>query len=120
MFSRLLACLTVSRRCSFIYACHLCRSLLLIPGEEPESFTPPCDLRITNVALGDELEDETGRTSVKLTYTHPSGGDSDDEEDSEDGDKDSVDDLEPITTVLCSLTPGKVRVDALLQFLSAN
>lgn len=82
----------------------------MIPGE-PDEFTPPCDLRITNVALGDELEDETGRTTLKLTYRHPSSrDDSDDEgEEKDEKDEDEEDDEdEPITTVLCSLTPGKV------------
>lgn len=83
------------------------RSLVLIPGE-PEAFIPPCDIKITNVALGDELEDETGRTTLKLTYTHPSP-ENDSESDEEDKDEESDDENEPITTVLCSLTPGKVH-----------
>ena len=54
------------------------------------------------MALGDELADESGRTSIKLTYQPPGGGD--DDEDYEDDDTESPD---PVTTVLCSLTPGK-------------
>lgn len=55
------------------------------------------------MALGDELADDNGRTSVKLTYQTPSPDDDEDEEDEEEGG-------DPVTTVLCSLTPGKVRV----------
>lgn len=83
----------------------LCRSLELKPGE-PVSVVPPSDLRITNVALADELADENGRSSVKLTYRGPSDHDSEDEQ-SED-EEEEEDDAEPVTTVLCSLTPGKV------------
>ncbi|KAI0772588.1 hypothetical protein BC629DRAFT_1583140 [Irpex lacteus] len=74
-------------------------SLELQPGQT-ESFVPPGDLRITNVALGAELADENGRTSVKLTYQAPGGSDEDEEDEEDEGG-------EPVTTVLCSLTPGK-------------
>ena len=70
----------------------------------------PSDLRITNVALGDELADNEGRTSLKLTY-HPAGSDESDDEDEEESNEDE--DTEPVTTVLCSLTPGKVCFDRL-------
>ena len=85
------------------------RSLELQPGK-PQTFVVPNDLRITNVALGAELQEENGRTSVKLTYTQPKPSDSDEEdEDEEDEDKEDEDtEDEPISTVLCSLTPGKV------------
>ena len=80
------------------------------PGE-PAVISPPADLRITNVALGDEVADESGRTTVKLVYRTPGqGGDSDDEdedEDEEDEDEEKPEQLS--TTVLCSLTCGKVR-----------
>lgn len=56
------------------------------------------------MALGDELADEKGRTSVKLTYQAPGAPDEDDE-DEEDEEEEGG---EPVTTVLCSLTPGKV------------
>ena len=70
-------------------------------SKEPLSFIPQSDLRITNIALGDELADASGRTSVKLTYQTPIKLDDNDEEDEESA--------EPIsTTVLGSLTPGKV------------
>lgn len=84
---------------------HLIRSLELKPGQT-ESFVPPGDLRITNVALGDELADEKARTSVKLTYQAPGGPD--EEDDDEEDDEDEEEGGEPVTTVLCSLTPGKV------------
>lgn len=71
------------------------------PGEEPLEFIPQSDLRITNIALGDVLADPSGRTSIKLTYQTPVKLDSDDE--------DNEDAPDPIsTTVLGSLTPGKV------------
>jgi FK506-binding nuclear protein len=77
------------------------RSLALKPSKEPLSFIPQSDLRITNIALGDELADASGRTSIKLTYQTPIEVDDDDDDESP----------EPIsTTVLGSLTPGKVRV----------
>jgi FK506-binding nuclear protein len=77
------------------------RSLPLKPSKEPFTFIPQSDLRITNIALGDELSDPSGRTSVKLTYQTPIKLDDDEEEDAE-----SPDPLS--TTVLGSLTPGKV------------
>jgi FK506-binding nuclear protein len=73
----------------------------LKPSKEPFSFIPQSDLRITNIALGDELSDASGRTSVKLTYQTPVKIDDDDD------DAESPDPLS--TTVLGSLTPGKVR-----------
>ena len=82
------------------------RSIALKPSKEPLSFIPQSDLRITNIALGDELEDASGRTSVKLIYQTPIKLDDDDDDDEESA--------EPIsTTVLGSLTPGKVRVRSL-------
>ena len=73
------------------------------PSKEPFTFIPQSDLRITNIALGDELSDPSGRTSVKLTYQTPIRLD----DDEEDEDAESPDPLS--TTVLGSLTPGKVR-----------
>lgn len=80
----------------------LYRNLVITPGK-PEAFIPQSDLRITNVALGDELADESGRTTVKLTYQTLV-----DIDDDESADEEAP--QEPIsTTVLCSLTAGKVR-----------
>ena len=77
---------------------------------------PLRDLRITNVALGEELVDENGRTSVRLVYIGPSAdSDEEDEEDEKDEDKDEEKDDEDegssdaVPTILCSLTPGKVK-----------
>ncbi|OBZ68036.1 hypothetical protein A0H81_11836 [Grifola frondosa] len=57
-------------------------SIEIKPGQ-PEPFTPATDLRITNIALGDELADESGRTTVKLVYHTPGSGEDSDEEDEE-------------------------------------
>jgi FK506-binding nuclear protein len=79
----------------------------LKPSDEPLSFIPQSDLRITNIALADELADASGRTSVKLTYQTPIKMNDDEDDD----DEDEEEALEPLsTTVLGSLTPGKVRV----------
>lgn len=86
-----------------------CRSLTVSPGD-PTVITPPADLRITNVALGDQIADESSRTTIKLTYRTPGAGagDEDDEEDEED-DEETDKPEELSTAVLCSLTFGKVR-----------
>lgn len=71
----------------------------MTPGK-PEAVVPQADIRITNVALGDILANASGRTTVKLTYDTPAKLDSDDEDEPK---------IEPqLTTVLCSLTAGKV------------
>lgn len=62
-------------------------------------------MRITNIALGDVLADQKGRTTVKLIYLPPSAP----ENDEDDGEEDEEGTGEPVATVLCSLTPGKVR-----------
>lgn len=67
------------------------------------SVIPQGDLVITNAALGAELTDPSGRTSVKLTYMRPVKVTDDDEDDDEKDDEDVQ-----VETVLCSLTPGKV------------
>jgi len=85
-------------------------SLAIKPGKK-EIVLPQSDLRITNVALDHELADPSGRTSVKFTFTTPVQIDSDD-------DGDDVP-MEPLsTTVLCSLTPGKIEqsmIDLILE-----
>ena len=59
------------------------------------------------MALGDALADSNGRSTVKITYNTPASHDSDDED--EDGeDEDEEPDFNEVTTVLCSLTAGKV------------
>ncbi|TFY83012.1 hypothetical protein EWM64_g1005 [Hericium alpestre] len=74
-------------------------SLAVTPGE-PQAFTPQADVRITNVALGDELKDEISRTTVKLHYSKPVNVDDDEAEEAQGA-------LE--TTVLGSLIPGKIE-----------
>ena len=67
------------------------------------SVIPQGDLVITNAALGVQLADSSGRSSVKLTYMRPVKVTDDDEDDEEKDDEDVQ-----VETVLCSLTPGKV------------
>ncbi|KAL1405046.1 peptidylprolyl isomerase fpr3 [Vanrija albida] len=66
-------------------------SLTLLPGE-PVPIYVPADFEITNVALGEELRNETGRSVVKVTHNpiDPAllASDSDDEFDSDDEDFD--------------------------------
>ncbi|KIP04109.1 hypothetical protein PHLGIDRAFT_31510 [Phlebiopsis gigantea 11061_1 CR5-6] len=85
-----------------------------VSAEEPVEFSPRADLHVKNVTLGVDLEDENGRSTLKLVYLGPPvDGDSDEEdEDKEDGAPELVE------TVLCSLTPGKienVKVDLILE-----
>lgn len=81
---------------------------MLTPGEV-EVVVPQGDLQIKNAALPDELQDNSARTSVKLTYQSLASLD-DDEDDEDDDDDDEPPKGPSVTTVLCSLTPGKVRV----------
>ncbi|KAG1809440.1 uncharacterized protein BJ212DRAFT_608783 [Suillus subaureus] len=81
-------------------------SIVLTPGQK-ETIVPQADLQIKNAALGEELSDESGRTTVKLTYINPAK--IDDEEEDE-VDQESPED--EITTVLCSLTAGKIEQSA--------
>lgn len=82
------------------------RSTVVKPGQTV-SVVPQSDLVITNAALGTELADSTGRTSVKLTYMRPVKITSDDE-DEKGGDDEDDDEAAEVETVLCSFTPGKV------------
>jgi FK506-binding nuclear protein len=72
------------------------------------SVIPQGDLVVTNAALGAELADSSGRTSVKLTYMRPVKV-TDDDEDDEEKDEEDDEDVQ-VETVLCSLTPGKVSI----------
>lgn len=78
-----------------------CRSALLEPGKKTK-ITPQADIRVTTAALGDKLEDDDSRTSVKLTYLAPVAPET------EDDDEDEDEDLQQSSTILCSLTPGRV------------
>ena len=78
------------------------------PGEDGiESFIPQSDLRITNVALGAELQDESARSTIKIHYKSLAASDDEDEDEDEDK-EDKEDGPELVETVLASLTPGKV------------
>ena len=76
------------------------------PGQAVSVF-PQGDLVITNAALGAELADPTGRTSVKLTYMRAVKVTPDDEDEEEEDEEDDDSDAQ-VETVLCSFTPGKV------------
>ncbi|KAM6502457.1 hypothetical protein JOM56_002434 [Amanita muscaria] len=78
-------------------------SLELTPGNE-EIVVPPEDVRITNVSLGDVLVDPTGRSTIKITYS-PLGESYSIEDESEDEEEVPSEK----TTVLCSLTAGKLE-----------
>ncbi|KAI9509715.1 hypothetical protein F5148DRAFT_1185335 [Russula earlei] len=82
-------------------------STVVKPGNAV-SVIPQGDLVITNAALGTELADPTGRTSVKLTYMRlvPVPEDENEEEENDDDDDDGDAQVE---TVLCSFTPGKIE-----------
>lgn len=92
--------------CTAEFLCEFCRSITATPGE-PSVISPPSDIRITNIALGEEITDENSRTTIKLVYRRP-GSDEPDSEDEEDDEEEENDNSELSTTVLCSLTPGKV------------
>ena len=84
------------------------RSTVVKPGQAV-SVIPQGDLVITNAALGTELADSTGRTSVKLTYMRPIKITSDDEDEEKEDDEDDDDEDAQVETVLCSFTPEKVH-----------
>ncbi|KIK67296.1 hypothetical protein GYMLUDRAFT_37380 [Collybiopsis luxurians FD-317 M1] len=74
-----------------------------LQGGETQEYSPPSDIKITNVALSDVLADEKGRTTLKLFVPKvPVEDDEDDEE--KEGDESK---LQSIT--ICSLTPGKIE-----------
>lgn len=102
--SRSLVGIQVVYSCTF-QAQRYARSTVIKPGQAL-SIIPQSDLVITNAALGAELADHSGRTSVKLTYMRPVKV-TDDDEDDEEKDEDDDEDVQ-VETVLCSLTPGTV------------
>lgn len=73
--------------------------------------SPPQDIKITNVALGDVLVDTNERTSFKLGFPLL-GEDSDDE----DEDQDKAKDEKNAVVTVCSLTAGKVSILFLQAF----
>ena len=82
------------------------RSVTVTPGKKVE-VVPQADLKIVNVALGHELADTSGRTTLTMTYKPPTTVDEDDEEEENEADGPES------TAVLCSLTPGKVRLSSI-------
>ncbi|KAI0769387.1 hypothetical protein BD413DRAFT_613934 [Trametes elegans] len=83
-------------------------SITATPGE-PTVISPPSDIKITNIALGDELADESGRTTVKLIYRPPGADEEDSDEEDEEDEEKEADETQLAATVLCSLTPGKIE-----------
>ncbi|KIM40205.1 hypothetical protein M413DRAFT_446370 [Hebeloma cylindrosporum] len=77
---------------------------LEVEGGKERPFNTPASVQITNVAFG-EISDPTSRAVVKLTFESLTSGLDDDEDDDEDDD----DEPKLATTVLCSLTPGKIE-----------
>ncbi|KIK09163.1 hypothetical protein K443DRAFT_671656 [Laccaria amethystina LaAM-08-1] len=75
---------------------------LALQSGKPEPVIPQADVRITNVALGEELKDVTGRTVIKFSFENPIQMDDEDEDEEEPTPAIS-------TTVLCSLTAGKIE-----------
>lgn len=79
------------------------------PGTK-ETVVPPSDIQIhvKGLSLGAELKDNSGRSSLKLSYQSVSPPDEGDDEEDESEDEDE---LNMITkeVVLGSLTPGKVN-----------
>lgn len=76
------------------------RSVIVEPGKKT-TFTAQADIRLTNATLDADVADEKSRTSVKLIYETPQ----------EVGEDDATPEPAKTTTVLCSLTPGKVCVN---------
>lgn len=76
------------------------RSRELAPGE-PVEFVPDVDIKLSNAALGVEVNDQSSRSSVRLVYRAPAYEDDANEESNEE-------DVVPEATILCSLTPGRV------------
>ena len=75
-------------------------SVLVEPGKKTH-ITAEADIRISNAALDAELKDQSSRSSIKFTYEKAVGPGDDPEK------------RPPISSVLCSLTPGKVGVGIL-------
>ncbi|KAJ8077333.1 peptidylprolyl isomerase fpr3 [Marasmius tenuissimus] len=79
----------------------------IVPGKS-ESLIPGQDIRITNASLGEVIQDESGRSTLKLTFEKVSTGDSDDEGE-EKGEKGDDDISSLSTTFVCSLSAGKIE-----------
>lgn len=108
---------------AFLFNCSQSfRSISLAPSQSSEVI-PQRDIRITQVALGDELADASARNSIKISYMNRANfdgdGDDDDDDDDEEGAAKKLEDA-LTTTVLCSLTAGKVRLCHLLVVFHAT
>ena len=91
----------------FLFA-HILARHLVVEGGKDRVFQTPTPVQITNVAFGEEISDANSRTVVKLTFESlTSGLDEDDDEEEKEPKSDNADER-MATTVLCSLTPGKV------------
>ena len=93
------------------------RSVVVEPGKFTQ-FTPERDIRLSLAALGEKIEDESSRSTIKLTYLKPMDVYSDDEDEEEEAEKSKDDEESPIvTTVLCSLSPGRVSITTDFEFV---
>ena len=81
-----------------------CRSLALPPGK-PVKLNVIQDIRITSAALGEVIADPHSRSAVKLQYLDMAPTDYDDSE-LQEGEQPAME----MSTILCALTPGKVRL----------
>ena len=86
------------------------RRHLVLDGGKEQVILTPASVQITNVSFGEEIADEGSRTVVKMSFESLGSGDEElDEEKADDEDEDEENGLKIATTVLCALTPGKVR-----------
>ena len=95
----------------FLISAHVLARHLVVEGGKDRLFHTPTPVQITNVAFGEEISDANSRTVVKLTFDSLTSGMDDEDDEDEDEEKESKsDDADEklATTVLCSLTPGKV------------
>jgi Nucleoplasmin-like domain len=95
------------------------RSTVVKPGQ-PVSVIPQGDLVITNAALGTQLADSTGRTSVKLTYPCPVKATSDDEGEEEQTIMAHVAPSFQCHGNLCLSHPDKTRRNNMLSLLGSQ
>ncbi|KAH6913906.1 peptidylprolyl isomerase [Coprinopsis sp. MPI-PUGE-AT-0042] len=88
-----------------------------LEGGAEEEISLPGDVRLTNIAFGEELPDENGRSVIKLAYEDilSAGDESDDDEDEEKKAKEEKDDEDDddlgdvVVTVITALTAGRTE-----------
>ncbi|KAI5123635.1 hypothetical protein M0805_001668 [Coniferiporia weirii] len=78
-------------------------SVRVEPGKKTK-FVAQSDIRITGAALDATLADQNARSSIKFTYETPQRIDEDEDEEEEDETPPAT-----MSTILCSLTPGKIE-----------